>query len=120
MDPAFPAHTYQPDGSELTVVSSIIESSQETGWNSEPGELTDFALEEIGPVRAVFRMSKTLEGGYKLARRFLFYADRFEVVSVCEPRRPLLTRTMYVVDGIADLLLVVDDISARLARGERP
>jgi len=47
---------HQPDGSELTVVSSIIESSQETGWSSEPGELTDFALEQIGPVRAVFRM----------------------------------------------------------------
>jgi len=92
---------YQPDGSELTVVSSIIESSEETGWNSEPGELTDFALEEIGPVRAVFRMTKTLEGGYELTRRFLFYADRFEVVSACEPRRSLLTRTMYVVDGIA-------------------
>jgi len=92
---------HQPVGSELTVVSSIIESSQETGWSSEPGELTDFALEEIGPVRAVFRMAKTLEGGYKLTRRFLFYADRFEVVSACEPRRSLLTRTMYVVDGIA-------------------
>ena len=92
---------HQPDGSELTVVSSIIESSQETSWSSEPGELTDFALEEIGPVRAVFRMTKTLEGGHKLTRRFLFYADRFEVVSVCEPRRSLLTRTMYVVDGIA-------------------
>jgi hypothetical protein len=92
---------HQPDGSELTVVSSIIESSQETGWSAEPGELTDFALEEIGPVRAVFRMTKTLEGGYKLTRRFLFYADRFEVVSTCEPRRSLLTRTMYAVDGIA-------------------
>lgn len=92
---------HQPDGSELTVVSSIIESSKETGWSSEPGELTDFALEELGPVRAVFRMAKTLEGGYKLTRRFLFYADRFEVVSGCEPHRSLLTRTMYVVDGIA-------------------
>lgn len=92
---------HQPDGSELTVVSSIIESSQETGWSSEPGELTDFALEQIGPVRAVFRMSKTLEGGYKLTRRFLFYADRFEVVSACQPHRSLLTRTMYAVDGIA-------------------
>ena len=92
---------HQPDGSELTVVSSIIESSQETGWSSEPGELTDFALEEIGPVRAVFRMAKTLEGGYKLTRRFLFYADRFEVVSACEPHRSLLTRTTYAVDGIA-------------------
>jgi len=92
---------HQPDGSELTVVSSIIESSKETGWSSEPGELTDFALEELGPVRAVFRMAKTLEGGYKLTRRFLFYADRFEVVSSCEPHRSLLTRTMYAVDGIA-------------------
>ena len=91
----------QPDGSELMVVSSIIESSQESGWSSESGELTDFALEQIGPVRAVFRMTKTLEGGYKLTRRFLFYADRFEVVSTCEPHRSLLTRTMYVVDGIA-------------------
>lgn len=92
---------HQPDGSELTVVSSIIESSQETGWSTELGELTDFALEEIGPVRAVFRMAKTLEGGYRLSRRFLFYADRFEVVSACEPHRSLLTRTMYAVDGIA-------------------
>lgn len=92
---------HQPDGSELTVVSSIIESSQETGWSSEPGELTDFALEQLGPVRAVFRMSKTLQGGYKLTRRFLFYADRFEVVSACEPHRSLLTRTMYAVDGMA-------------------
>jgi len=92
---------HQPDGSELTVVSSIIESSQETGWASEPGELTDFALEQIGPVRAVFRMSKTLQGGYKLTRRFLFYADRFEVISACQPHRSLLTRTMYAVDGIA-------------------
>jgi len=91
---------YQPDGSELTVVSSIIESSLETGWSSETGELTDFALEEIGPVRAVFRISKTLEGGYKLTRRFLFYADRFEVFSACEPHQSLLTRTMYAVDGI--------------------
>lgn len=91
---------HQPDGSDLTVVSSIIESSAETGWSSEPGELTDFALEEIGPVRAVFRMAKKLEGGYKLTRRFLFYADRFEVVSSCQPRRSLLTRTMYAVDGI--------------------
>lgn len=92
---------HQPDGSELTVVSSIIESSQETGWSSEPGELTDFALEQIGPVRAVFRISKTLQGGYKLTRRFLFYADRFEVISACQPHRSLLTRTMYAVDGIA-------------------
>ncbi len=92
---------HQPDGNELTVVSSIIESSQETGWSSEPGELTDFALEAIGPVRAVFRMAKTLQGGYKLTRRFLFYADRFEVVSACEPHRSLLTRTMYAVDGVA-------------------
>ena len=92
---------HRPDGSEQTVVSSIIESSQETGWSSEPGELTDFALEEVGPVRAVFRMAKTLEGGYKLTRRFLFYADRFEVVSACNPHRSLLTRTMYAVDGIA-------------------
>lgn len=92
---------HQPDGGELTVVSSIIESSQETGWSSEPGELTDFTLEQIGPVRAVFRMSKTLQGGYKLTRRFLFYVDRFEVISACEPRRSLLTRTMYAVDGIA-------------------
>lgn len=91
---------HQPDGSELTVVSSIIESSQETGWSSEPGELTDFALEEIGPVRAVFRISKTLEGGYKLTRRFRFYEDRFEVISACQPHRSLLTRTMYAVDGI--------------------
>jgi len=92
---------HQPDGSELTVVSSIIESSQETGWSSEPGELTDFALEQIGPVRAVFRMSKTLQGGYKLTRRFLFYADRFEEISACQPHRSLLPRTMYAVDGIA-------------------
>ncbi len=92
---------HRPDGSELTVVSSIIESSQETGWSTESGELTDFALEELGPVRAVFRMAKTLQGGYKLTRRFLFYADRFEVVSACEPHRSLLTRTMYAVDGIA-------------------
>ncbi len=92
---------HQPDGGELTVVSSIIESSEETGWSSEPGELIDFALEEIGPVRAVFRMSKKLQGGYKLTRRFLFYADRFEVVSTCQPHRSLLTRTMYAVDGIA-------------------
>ena len=92
---------HQPEGSELMVVSSIIESSQETGWSSEPGELTDFALEQIGPVRAVFRMTKMLEGGYKLTRRFFFYADRFDVVSICEPHRSLLTRTMYVVDGIA-------------------
>jgi hypothetical protein len=92
---------HQPDGSELTVVSSIIESSQETGWSSEPGELTDFALEQIGPVRAVFRMSKTLQGGYKLTRRFLFSADRFEVISACQPHRSLLTRTMYAVDGMA-------------------
>ena len=91
----------QSDGSELTVVSSIIESSRETGWSSEPGELTEFVLEETGPVRAVFRMTKALQGGYKLTRRILFYADRFEVVSTCEPRRSLLTRTMYAVDGIA-------------------
>ena len=92
---------HQPDGSELTVVSSIIESSKETGWSSEPGELTEFALEATGPVRAVFRMTKMLQGGYKLTRRFFFYADRFEVVSTCEPHRSLLTRTMYAVDGIA-------------------
>ena len=92
---------HQPDGSELVVVSSIIESSKETGWSSEPGELTDFALEANGPVRAVFRMAKTLQGGHKLTRRFLFYADRFEVVSTCEPRRSLLTRTLYAVDGTA-------------------
>lgn len=91
----------QPDGSDLLVVSSIIESSQETGWSSEEGNLTDFALEHHGPVRAVFRMSKTLQGGFKLTRRFLFYADRFEVVSRCKPHRSLLTRTMYAVDGTA-------------------
>jgi hypothetical protein len=92
---------HQPDGSELMVVSSIIESSEETGWSSEQGEVTEFALEQNGPVRAVFRMTKELQGGYQLTRRFLFYADRFEVVSTCEPHRSLLTRTMYVVDGIA-------------------
>jgi len=27
--------------------------------------------------------------------------DRFEVVSTCEPRRSLLTRALYAVDGIA-------------------
>ena len=91
---------HQPDGSELAVVSSIIESSKETGWSSESGELTDFALEENGPVRAVFRMAKTLKGGFELTRRFFFYADRFEVVSTCEPHRSLLTRTLYAMDGI--------------------
>jgi len=54
-----------------------------------------------GKARPVFRTSKRLEGGYRLTRRFLFYADRFEVVSACEPHQSLLTPTMYAVDGIA-------------------
>jgi hypothetical protein len=91
----------QPGGSELPVVSSIIESSKETGWSDESGEVTDFALEHSGPVRAVFRMSKTLKGDFKLTRRFLFYADRCEIVSNCTPHRGLLTRTMYCADGSA-------------------
>lgn len=91
----------QPGGGGLLVVSSIIESSQETGWNSEEGQVTDFALEHSGPVRSVFRMSKTLQGGFQLSRRFHFYADRFEVVSSCKPHRSLLTRTMYAADGTA-------------------
>jgi hypothetical protein len=91
----------RPDGTKLVVVSSIIESSKETGWSDETGELTDFALEASGPVRVIFRMAKTLKGDYKLTRRFVFYGDRCEVVSACEPHRGLLTRTMYAVDGIA-------------------
>ena len=91
----------QPDGSDLQVVAFIIESSKETGWSSEEGEITDFALEHSGPVRTVFRVAKTLREGSKLTRRFIFYADRFEVISTCTPHRSLLTRTMYTVDGIA-------------------
>jgi hypothetical protein len=91
----------QPDGRDFLIVSSIIESSKETGWSSEEGELTDFALEHSGPVRTVFRMAKTLKGGFKLTRRFFFYADRCEIVSSCTPHRGLLTRTMYTADGTA-------------------
>ena len=29
---------HQPDDGELVVVSSIVESSKETGWSTEPGE----------------------------------------------------------------------------------
>jgi len=91
----------QPDGSELVVVSSILESSKETGWSSEEGEITDFTLMHNGPVRAVFRVAKTLKGDFLMTRRFVFYADRFEVISTSTPHRGLLTRTMYTVDGIA-------------------
>ncbi|MDX9978642.1 MAG: glycoside hydrolase, partial [Lentisphaeria bacterium] len=92
----------QPDGTSRVVVGSIIESSKETGWSDESGEVTDFALEANGPVRAVFRVAKTLKGDYKLTRRFVFYGDRCEIVSACNPHRGLLTRTMYAVDGIAE------------------
>ena len=91
----------RPDGKSLTLVSAIIESSEKTGWSTEEGEITDFALEHNGPVRAVFRLAKTLKGDFKLTRRFLFYADRFEVQSACTPGRGLLTRAMYAVDGTA-------------------
>jgi hypothetical protein len=90
-----------PGGSELPVVSFIIESSKETGWSDEGGEVTDFALEQNGPVRAVFRVGKTLKGDFKLNRRFYFYADRCEIESSCTPHRSLLTRTMYSIDGTA-------------------
>lgn len=89
------------DGTSRVVVGSIIESSKETGWSDETGEVTDFALEANGPVRAVFRVGKTLRGDFKLTRRFIFYGDRCEIVSACNPHRGLLTRTMYAVDGIA-------------------
>lgn len=91
----------QPDGSKYLVTKCIIESSKETGWSDENGELTDFALVQSGPVRAVFRMAKTLRGDYKLSRTFLFYGDRCELVSTCLPHRGLLTRTMYAADGTA-------------------
>ncbi|MCK5805844.1 MAG: hypothetical protein KAI66_23635, partial [Lentisphaeria bacterium] len=91
----------EADGGERIVIQQIIESSKETGWSAEPGTVEELVLESVGAVRAVFRMRKRLTADYVLERRFLFYADRFEIHSRCTPARTLLTRVLFAVPGTA-------------------
>jgi hypothetical protein len=89
------------DGSVLPLVSQIIESSKETGWSHERGDIQELRCTHSGPVRTVFYLRRTLEPDVQLERRFIFYGDRFEIQSKCTPPRSLLTRVFFLRDGNA-------------------
>lgn len=85
----------------LPLVSHIIVSSQETGWNAETGKIEAFACEQRGPVRNVFTCTKLLNDKYRLTRKWFFYPDRMEIHSSCNPNVHTLTRAMYVEEATA-------------------
>ncbi len=89
------------DGTDLAVAAQIIVSAKETGWNQEDGTLEALSCLQRGPVRAVFTATKLLKSGHRVQRTCLFYADRFEVQTTCEPRLGTLTRAFYLVDATA-------------------
>ena len=88
-------------GRALPVAERILVSSKETGWSSETGPIESFAREQFGPVRAVYTCVRQLQGGFRVERRWSFYADRIEVHSSCSPGRACLTRTLYLREATA-------------------
>jgi hypothetical protein len=89
------------DGSDLAVAERIIVSAKETGWNQEHGAVEAFACLHRGPVRAVFTATKKLASGHRIDRTCLFYADRMEIRTTCEPGLATLTRAFFLRDATA-------------------
>jgi hypothetical protein len=90
-----------PEGADLEVAARIIVSAKETGWSQEDGTLEALSCLQRGPVRSVFTATKLLKSGHRVTRTCLFYADRFEVQTTCEPRLGTLTRAFYLADATA-------------------
>jgi hypothetical protein len=89
------------EGTILPVVSQLIASSKEIGWNQEEGEVESLTCVQRGPVRTIFSCVKLLKDSHRLTRTWFFYPDRFEVHSTCTPNVSSLNRAFYLEEAFA-------------------
>ncbi|MBI5835441.1 MAG: hypothetical protein HZB16_24325 [Armatimonadetes bacterium] len=77
------------------LITHIMYSSAETGWNDEPGS-GDLTLVAGGPVRLVMRADRRLQGGTHYAKTYTFTADTLRIDTVADPSVTGLHNRLYL------------------------
>ena len=81
-------------------ISSLIVSSEQTGWCDEPGTVEHFDVLSDGPVRTRIRVGKVLKGGFRYEKTYCFYRGHVDVsVTRSAEHIGLLSRAYYVKQG---------------------
>jgi len=81
-------------------VSTLILSSEATGWVDEPGTVERFELVHGGPVRAKILVRKKLKADVVYEKTYTFYPRRFDLeIAVNKPAGGLYSRAYYLHEG---------------------
>jgi hypothetical protein len=80
-------------------VSRLIYSSGATGWTDEPGELEQFRVGNTGPIRTEILVRKKLRNNVTYRKRYVFYADRFEISGTVNQSGGVFSRAYYLRPG---------------------
>ncbi|MBL7223486.1 MAG: hypothetical protein ISS72_06525 [Candidatus Brocadiae bacterium] len=89
-----------PDAPEEPFLSSLVYSSEQTGWvREEGGEALEQTVLTNGPVRAVVRVRKKLKAGLVYTKTYTFWPYRIDVQFEGNKAYGLMSRAYYALPG---------------------